>query len=146
MVSIPGLTLRSLGRYVGRHLLDQVLVEEYAGRGSGGKPGITDWRTVGTVRGRYRESAGWTRDPKGDSQEYSSVVTLEATALVTDPDKRYRLTVTEHRGPRELQTDGDTPEVKRTRVLEVVSATLHKDAGNNDTLQTARCTNGKESG
>jgi len=143
-VSIPGLTQRTVGRFVGRHLLDEVKIEEYAGRGAGGKPGVTDWRLVATVRGNYRESAGWTRDAKGVDQEYTSVVLLEATALVTDPDKRYRLTVSEHRGQRELQNDNGEPEVKRTRILEIVSASLHKDAGNNDTHQTARCTNGKE--
>jgi hypothetical protein len=133
-----------VGRFVGRYLLDEVKVERYAGRGSNGNPGTTDWALVGTVRGRYRESSGWTRNPQGVEQQYSSIVLMEATATITEPEKRYRLTVTEHRGTRELEEAGTDPEVKRTRVLEVVSVSLHKDNGNNDTLQTARCINGKE--
>jgi hypothetical protein len=64
--------------------------------------------------------------------------------VFADRNARYRLTVSQLYAEREAEVLGYAePTVKRTRVLEVTSITVHSDEAGNDLLMTLRCVNGR---
>ena len=142
MQPVPGIQSRTLLRWT-RYMQDQAKIERYKGRGTSSKPGIPEWESLADpIQCQVKERSGITRGPKGEDQQFDVEVVMQANTLMADPNARYRLTLTLYKGP--LDEPATTPEVKRTRVVELASIQVLRDGAGNDCLQIARCVNARQ--
>lgn len=134
-----GLTLRTMNRFAGRHLRDDVKIE----RLSGIVDDIASYEDLGHFNGKYVEKSSSSYLPNGVDQRYDGTVIIRSGVVFSEPNDRYRITVAQLKSAVEL--DGDdvsVPEVKRERIFELVGVDVLQDSDGTDFLQVLRIKNG----
>jgi len=139
MAQPVGLNNRTVARFAGRHLRDQVKIERLTGM----VDDIPQWEVLGLFNGRLIEKSGMAFSADKAAQSYSSTVIIQTGLVFDEPSDKYRVTVSLLKTRLELDDpDQVEPEVKRTRVLMLVNVDTIRDSVGMDFIQLLRCGDG----
>lgn len=142
-----GLTLRSMGRLVGRHLIHKCVLEKWAGK-QNDKDTWTDLGSGSTFNCRHVATGGVLFGGTSAAQDFDSTLLVALTAAVSgefafERTSRYRMRVFEYKTPKEKTAPGGPPELKRQYWLEMVRSEMVEDNEGSDFLAVLQCRNSK---